>query len=382
MQTSLFLLFGFLFAVSLGMVIIPRILVISHKKRLYDVPDARKVHTMPVPRLGGLSFFPVILMSMFLVIGFRLYFWDMDTSSLSFNMLYEYLFLFVGMTLLYLVGVCDDLVGVGYRYKFAVQIAAALLLVLSGNWFDSFGGLFGIYSVPAWMGMPFTVFIVVYITNAINLIDGIDGLASGLCCIALSVLSVIFFLRGQYVYALLAICTLGILMPFWCYNVFGNANRGHKLFMGDTGSLTLGYVISFLIIHMSVTNEVSPTLSNPYMVIAFSTVLVPLLDVIRVVLHRLREHKNPFLPDKNHFHHKLLRTGMRVRMVMVTILGIAVSFIGLNAWLAWQMNITFLLGINLILWSSLHLTINCFIAKTPVEERIKTKNCKKLGEIR
>ena len=363
MQTSLFLLFGFLFAVSLGMVIIPRILVISHKKRLYDVPDARKVHTMPVPRLGGLSFFPVILMSMFLVIGFRLYFWDMDTSSLSFNMLYEYLFLFVGMTLLYLVGVCDDLVGVGYRYKFAVQIAAALLLVLSGNWFDSFGGLFGIYSVPAWIGMPFTVFIVVYITNAINLIDGIDGLASGLCCIALSVLSVIFFLRGQYVYALLAICTLGILMPFWCYNVFGNANRGHKLFMGDAGSLTLGYVISFLIIHMSVTNEVSPTLSNPYMVIAFSTVLVPLLDVIRVVLHRLREHKNPFLPDKNHFHHKLLRTGMRVRVVMVCIIAISAFFILLNSSLAWRVDVTYLFFLNLFCWSILHVGLNGLIKR-------------------
>lgn len=363
MQTSLFLLFGFLFAVSLGMVIIPRILVISHKKRLYDVPDARKVHTMPVPRLGGLSFFPVILMSMFLVIGFRLYFWDMDTSSLSFNMLYEYLFLFVGMTLLYLVGVCDDLVGVGYRYKFAVQIAAAFLLVLSGNWFDSLGGLFGIYSVPAWIGMPFTVFIVVYITNAINLIDGIDGLASGLCCIALSVLSVIFFLRGQYVYALLAICTLGILMPFWCYNVFGNANRGHKLFMGDAGSLTLGYVISFLIIHMSVTNEVSPTLSNPYMVIAFSTVLVPLLDVIRVVLHRLREHKNPFLPDKNHFHHKLLRTGMRVRMVMVCIIAISAFFILLNSSLAWRVDITYLFFLNLFCWSILHVGLNGLIRR-------------------
>lgn len=363
MQTSLFLLFGFLFAVSLGMVIIPSILVISHKKRLYDVPDARKVHTMPVPRLGGLSFFPVILMSMFLVIGFRLYFWDMDTSSLSFNMLYEYLFLFVGMTLLYLVGVCDDLVGVGYRYKFAVQIAAALLLVLSGNWFDSFGGLFGIYSVPVWVGVPFTVFIVVYITNAINLIDGIDGLASGLCCIALSVLSVIFFLRGQYVYALLAICTLGILMPFWCYNVFGNANRGHKLFMGDAGSLTLGYVISFLIIHMSVTNEVSPTLSNPYMVIAFSTVLVPLLDVIRVVLHRLREHKNPFLPDKNHFHHKLLRTGMRVRIVMVCIIAISAFFILLNSSLAWRVDITYLFFLNLFCWSILHVGLNGLIKR-------------------
>lgn len=361
MQTSLFLLFGFLFAVSLGMVIIPRILVISHKKRLYDVPDARKVHTMPVPRLGGLSFFPVILMSMFLVIGFRLYFWDVNVSGLSFNMLYEYLFLFVGMTLLYLVGVCDDLVGVGYRYKFAVQIAAAFLLVLSGNWFDSFGGLFGIYSVPVWVGVPFTVFIVVYITNAINLIDGIDGLASGLCCIALSVLSVIFFLRGQYVYALLAICTLGILMPFWCYNVFGNANRGHKLFMGDAGSLTLGYVISFLIIHMSVTNEVSPTLSNPYMVIAFSTVLVPLLDVIRVVLHRLREHKNPFLPDKNHFHHKLLRTGMRVRMVMVCIIAISAFFILLNSSLAWRVDITYLFFLNLFCWSILHVGLNGLI---------------------
>ena len=363
MQTSLFLLFGFLFAVSLGMVIIPRILVISHKKRLYDVPDARKVHTMPVPRLGGLSFFPVILMSMFLVIGFRLYFWDVNVSGLSFNMLYEYLFLFVGMTLLYLVGVCDDLVGVGYRYKFAVQIAAAFLLVLSGNWFDSFGGLFGIYSVPVWVGVPFTVFIVVYITNAINLIDGIDGLASGLCCIALSVLSVIFFLRGQYVYALLAICTLGILMPFWCYNVFGNANRGHKLFMGDAGSLTLGYVISFLIIHMSVTNEVSPTLSNPYMVIAFSTVLVPLLDVIRVVLHRLREHKNPFLTDKNHFHHKLLRTGMRVRMVMVCIIAISAFFILLNSSLAWRVDITYLFFLNLFCWSILHVGLNGLIKR-------------------
>lgn len=371
MQITLLLLSGFLFSVLFGMVIIPRILVISHKKRLYDVPDSRKVHTTPVPRLGGLSFFPVILMSMFLVIGFRLYFWDMGSSSLSFNMLYEYLFLFVGMTLLYLVGVCDDLVGAGYRYKFAVQIVSALLLVLSGNWFGSLGGLFGVYSVPAWVGIPVTVFIVVYITNAINLIDGIDGLASGLCSIALSVLSVIFFIRMQYVYALLAICTLGVLMPFWCYNVFGNANRGHKLFMGDAGSLTLGYVISFLIIHLCVSNQVSPELPNPYMVIAFSTVLVPLLDVIRVVLHRLRNHRNPFLPDKNHFHHKLLRTGMRVRMVMVTILCVSVFFIVLNVLLAMKVNATYLLLLNLVLWSILHLTINRFITRHHKEQELK-----------
>ena len=160
-------------------------------------------------------------------------------------------------------------------------------------------------------------------------------------------------------------------MPFWCYNVFGNANRGYKLFMGDAGSLTLGYVISFLIIHLCVSNQVLPELPNPYMVIAFSTVLVPLLDVIRVVLHRLRNHRNPFLPDKNHFHHKLLRTGMRVRMVMVTILCVSVFFIVLNVLLAMKVNATYLLLLNLVLWSILHLTINRFITRHHKEQELK-----------
>lgn len=125
----LLLLSGYLISVSLGMVIIPRILVISHKKRLYDVPDSRKVHTTPVPRLGGLSFFPVVLMSFALVIGFRLYLWPSDLSSFSIEMLHEYLFLFVGMTLLYLVGVCDDLV---VTRRFTGMPASLVRLVHSG----------------------------------------------------------------------------------------------------------------------------------------------------------------------------------------------------------------------------------------------------------
>ncbi len=103
--------------------------------------------------------------------------------------------------------------------------------------------------LPSWVGIPLTVLIVVYITNAINLIDGIDGLASGLSCIALTVLAAICISNGSYFYALLALATLGILIPFWFYNVFGNAQRGHKLFMGDTGSLTIGYILSFLLKH-------------------------------------------------------------------------------------------------------------------------------------
>ena len=132
--------------------------------------------------------------------------------------------------------------------------------------------------------------------------------------------------------------------------------------MGDTGSLTVGMMLCLLSLKLTMCGTDDNTVHINPMVLAFSPLLIPCCDVVRVYLHRVRNGKNPFLPDKNHFHHKLLRTGMRVRMVMVTILGIALSFIGLNAWLAWWMNITFLLAINLILWSLLHLTINCFIA--------------------
>ena len=123
--------------------------------------------------------------------------------------------------------------------------------------------------LPSWVGIPLTVLIVVYITNAINLIDGIDGLASGLSCIALTVLAAICISNGSYFYALLALATLGILIPFWFYNVFGNAQRGHKLFMGDTGSLTIGYILSFLVIQLSVVHSDGEVRTNPYMVIAW-----------------------------------------------------------------------------------------------------------------
>jgi UDP-N-acetylmuramyl pentapeptide phosphotransferase/UDP-N-acetylglucosamine-1-phosphate transferase len=163
---------------------------------------------------------------------------------------------------------------------------------------------------------------------------------------------------GEYVYALLSLATLGVLIPFWFYNVFGSAQRGHKLFMGDAGSLTLGYILSLLVIHLSVVDTNRQETGNPDMVFAFSTLLVPMLDVVRVVFHRLRCGKNPFLPDNNHFHHKLLRTGMRVRSVMAAILFVSLFFIGLNMLLIPVMNVTLLLLLDLFLWTLMHLLIN------------------------
>ena len=353
------LLLSFFISLGFSIFIIPRILLISFKKHLFDIPDERKVHQGVIPRLGGVSFFPAILISVCFMMGVR-YFTGYTLVNIDIEQtLCQFFFLAAGGMLLYLVGLADDLIGVGYRYKFMAQIVAALLLVWPGEWINSLGGLFGVYEIPAFVGIPLTLLIVVYITNAINLIDGIDGLASGLCCIALTVLGILHVIEGEYIYAMLAFSTLGVVIPFWFYNVFGNANKGHKLFMGDTGSLTLGYILSALVIHMSVV-EPSENIKagNPDMIVAFSTLLVPLFDVVRVVLHRLREGKNPFLPDQNHFHHKLLRTGMRVRSVMITILCVSLFFIGFNYLLADRMDTTLLLVLDVTIWTAMQLGIN------------------------
>ena len=349
-----FLVGGFLLAFLLGMMIIPKILLISYKKRLFDMPDERKVHTVPIPRLGGISFFPVILITLCFIFGVWFYF----GYPLAYIPTTVFLFFTVGGMLLFLIGVTDDLIGVGIRYKFFVQILAAILIVWSGEWINTLGGVFGIYELPKEFGVLITLFVVVYITNAINLIDGVDGLASGLSCVSLSVLGTICLVEGDIIYALLAFSTFGVIVPFWFYNVFGNAQRGHKLFMGDTGSLILGYIISLLVIHLSRVDIERGVVAHSNMVLAFSTLIVPLFDVVRVVIHRLREKKNPFLPDKNHFHHKLLRTGMRPRIVMLTILLVSLFFVGMNWLLLGHLDVTLLLILDVLLWTLMHLGIN------------------------
>ena len=359
-----FLIGSFVISILLGMIMIPNILLVSYKKRLFDMPDPRKVHTCPVPRLGGISFLPAIIITFALVMGSR-YLIGIPVTHLPLHRtFYEFLFWLVGSMLLYLIGVQDDLIGVGYRKKFLVQILAALLLVSCGDWLNTLSGLFGIYNLPAWVGIPLTIFLIVYITNAINLIDGIDGLASGLCCIALVIMGYMHYLLAQYVYVILSLAALGILIPFWCYNVFGNAGRGHKLFMGDAGSLTMGFLLSFLLIHLSVVKpELSNATSPSSLVTAVSPLLVPLFDVIRVVVHRLRTGKSPFQPDKNHFHHKLLRTGMRTRWVMVTILLVAVFFVVFNILLEPLCSPTWIFILDMVLWVALHVVLDILIAR-------------------
>lgn len=327
MEHVFFMVVGFLMAVLLGQIIIPRILVISHRKRLFDQPDSRKVHHRPISRLGGVTFFPVILIVM-CTIGL-LQFYEMENITSS--VISESLCLVAGLMLLYMIGVCDDLIGVRYRRKFEVQILAAAFLPFAGLSIQNLGGLFGWYEISPLVGVPLTMLLTVFLINAINLIDGIDGLASGLCMVAITLFGMSFAWHGSWMYALLAFASVGVLIPFFFYNVFGNANRGHKIFMGDTGSLTLGFILSVMVVkYVSVMVQESSRLDGAPVVMAFSVLLVPSLDVCRVVLNRFRRRVHPFKPDKSHIHHKFLNMGFTPRRSMILIQLMAVAFIVLT----------------------------------------------------
>ena len=349
----LLIVVSFVMAALLGQRIIPGILVVAHHKNLFDLPDERKVHDRPIPRLGGVTFFPVIVFVM-CVIGLLLYIYlPMKPAFFQPNGIPEFLGLLAGLTLLYVIGIGDDLIGVRYSHKFLIQIISAFMIPLSGLYINHFYGLFGIYEIPAFVGIPLTLLLTVFITNAINLIDGIDGLASGLCIVALGMFGVTFALEGQWMYTLLAFVCVGVIIPFFCYNVYGNVEKGHKIFMGDTGSLTLGFILSMMVMKycMHTPGEAEAVDGAP-LVTAFSILLVPCLDVIRVVLGRVKRKANPFKPDRTHLHHKFLNMGLTARRSMLCIQLMAISFIvvtyglinlGVNA------NIVFVLDV--VVWT-------------------------------
>jgi glycosyltransferase, group 4 family len=346
-------------------VLIPQILLISFRRNLFDMPDGRKIHQSAIPRLGGIAFKPVVFFSVALLLGVcqLLGYGDMlggiasESCSLAFG--------FCSIMVLYLVGMADDLIGIRYRAKFVVQIACGLMVIAGGLWLDNLHGLFLIYNIPAWVGWPVTVLAVVFIINAINLIDGIDGLASGLCGVAMLFYGMIFLMAHEYIYAMLAFATLGVLVPFFYYNVFGDVNRGKKIFMGDTGSLTIGMMLCILSLRVCrcFPDDTSASLPNVF-VLAYSPLIIPCFDVVRVYLHRVRNGKNPFLPDKNHIHHKLLAIGMRQRTAMITIVSVSVLFTLCNILLSTYVSVTPLLLADILVWTAANIWLTRKIQKT------------------
>lgn len=358
MQWTLDELAVFLISAGISGIIIPKILLIAFRKRLFDEPDERKIHTAAVPRLGGLAFMPSIVFSICLVVGVKgildaqglsAYFGGPSEVGDMSEMLLPMCFGLCAVMMMYLVGIADDLIGVRYSAKFVAQILAALLLAMGGVRIENFHGFMWLYELPVGLSWAATVLLVVFITNAINLIDGIDGLASGLSGIAMAFYGFVFMHTGYMLYAMLAFAGLGTLVPFFYYNVFGNPAMGKKIFMGDTGSLTTGLILSFLSIEVCSLPEGS-VYSWDVMVVAFAPLAIPCLDVIRVFVHRIVRGMNPFLPDKSHIHHKLLALGIPQRWAMITILATSSALIAANLLMSVHMGPMWVLVIDMVVW--------------------------------
>lgn len=353
----------FVLCVFLAGIVIPQILLIAFRRKLFDVPDERKIHQGAVPRLGGIAFKPVIFFSVFLLLGIDMMVGHTEVLSEIGKDAQPLFFGFCSIIVLYLVGIADDLIGVKYRAKFFVQVLCGVMLIAGGVYLDDLNGILGIHELPVWIGYLLTVLATVFIINAINLIDGIDGLASGLCSIACLFYGVIFFLFEKYIYSMLAFATLGVLMPFFYYNVFGKVEHHKKIFMGDTGSLTIGMMLCFLSIRLVQCGaDEGGKILNP-MILAFSPLIIPCFDVVRVYLHRVRNGKNPFLPDKNHIHHKLIAIGMKQRTVMILIIAVSLLFTLGNILLSKYIEINLLLVIDIAIWTLVNIGLSRRIKK-------------------
>ena len=359
MTQYLFIFGAFLLSMICGIVSIPIIIRFCKEKGLYDLPNSRKVHHNAIPRLGGISFIPSMTLASLIV-------FLVHNQILVGNQLHISLWtvgFFFSLFLIYGVGIVDDLVGLGAKTKFSMQIIASMVMPICGLYINDLYGFCGIHEVPFWFGAIFTLYIVVFISNSINLIDGIDGLSGGLSLIALTGFLTLFIRRGDMTaYCIMIAGLMGVLVAFIYFNLFGNPEKNHKIFMGDSGSLTLGYVLGFLAVK-STMNDERMEYDPSVMMYAFSLIIVPVFDVVRISYVRLRQHAPIFLADKIHIHHKLMRMGLTQHQTLTTILLLAVAFIAVNHLLWYVCDFTFIVLIDIVLWNLFHIVINHRIRK-------------------
>lgn len=317
------------------------------------------MHKNATPRLGGVSFLPsmffAFIITMFFFTGYTGY------NQVTFS-LWSFYF-FISLMLVYGVGFIDDLIGLGARTKFIVQILAASLMPVSGLYLNNLYGFLGIHEIPYAIGAPLTVFVIVFVTNAINLIDGIDGLAAGVSVIALTGFLICFVNEGLWLYGILITALIGILVSFLYFNLFGDPNKNRKIFMGDSGSLSLGFILGFLAVKYSMDNPEVMFWRPDCLLLSYTFLIVPCFDVVRVSMTRILHRTPIFKADKNHFHHKLMRAGLNQHQATSCILALAVFYIVLNCSLPYDLSSTIIVGLDILIWVVVHQVLNYAIRK-------------------
>ncbi|MFN8291556.1 MAG: MraY family glycosyltransferase [Chitinophagaceae bacterium] len=311
---------------------IPVVIQIAEQKKLYDVPDERKVHTRLIASLGGVGIFGGFLLASLL--------------SVQGYLNPEFQYFFAAALVIFFLGLKDDLMILSATKKFIGQIIAASILIhLGGIRLDSMHGLLGFNELPEGFSLALSYLTIIVVMNSFNLIDGVDGLASSLGILTMVVFGSYFFAVGYQAYALLAFSMAGSLVAFLIFN-----HQPAKIFMGDSGSLMIGLINSILVIKfISISDSPAVAIQVPAAVaVGFAVLMVPLLDTLRVFSIRILNGRSPFTPDRNHVHHLLLDRGMSHAAVTFTCVTVNILFI-LMAWLAKPLGPNYLLLAMLVL---------------------------------
>ncbi len=275
---------------------IPSVIFVARERHLYDDAEvSRKDHDQEIPRLGGVAIF-----CSFTIVSLLFAKYD---AVLPTNIL------LTSCIILFAVGLKDDLVGSGSSTKFIMQFLVAVILVLLGDVrLTSLYGVFDVFAIPSYVSIPVSVLIIMFIVNAFNLIDGVNGLAGTIGLVVNLTFAVLFIHMGQIDMASLAFSMVGAIVGFLYYNY-----TPAKIFMGDTGSLLIGLVSVVLAIKFIELNKFTNFGPKPSFfsapAIAVSVVIIPLFDTFRVFALRILKGNSPFKADRNHIHHRILRLG-------------------------------------------------------------------------
>ncbi|HUW92477.1 MAG TPA: MraY family glycosyltransferase [Bacteroidales bacterium] len=314
-----------------------KIIKVDSKRHLTDSPGPRKVHHREIPTLGGVGIFGGFTFGFLLAV-------DGAMNGVS--------YFTAAAGLLFFIGIVDDLININPLKKLYVEIFAALILfTFTDMRFTDFHGFLGITTIPNWLSFITTIFLVVGIINSLNLIDGIDGLAASIGIIASAVLGIWFWLSEDYGYAIMASALLGALVVFLRFNL---TDGPKKIFMGDTGSLIIGFILAVMIIRFNEINAGPSTFHDLESVpaVSIAILIVPLFDTLRVFVLRLKHGRSPFRADNRHVHHILLRAGCTHRQAtlylsLTNIIIIAIAFLLDHIGILWLSLVLLLICIGL-----------------------------------
>jgi UDP-N-acetylmuramyl pentapeptide phosphotransferase/UDP-N-acetylglucosamine-1-phosphate transferase len=289
---------------------------VADEKKLFDLPDARKLHTRSIASLGGVGIFIGFFLAMLISVSSR----DIP----------EFQYFFAAAIVIFFLGLKDDILIISATKKFLGQLAATAILVHQASFrIESMHGFLGIYQLAEPLGILLSYITIIVTINAFNLIDGVDGLAGSLGVLTTSVFGFYFLFSNLPAYALLSFAMAGSLFAFLIFNY-----NPAKIFMGDSGSLLLGLTNAILVIKFIAVAD-GPSVQFPVVstaAIAFSILIVPLLDTLRVFSVRIYAGRSPFSPDRNHIHHLLLDRGLSHSQVTLSCLALNMAFIVFCYW--------------------------------------------------